>query len=228
MYKLGIIIQLMVAIAFTIAFALSFSEEESIKENSRVQVTEKVTNLVESRIDLAEELVNTKKAKALLEDHQLEVIHSEIALFRENPQQYVMQMTQDEVAVQKNEFKSKNPLTNALMDKVLGWKKGIKKHIEKAYSNLLLDIRIFCLTNVIGLLLASLILVKRDALGKHAVAASVILTGVISLSALSYLDQSWLYSILLNSYAGYGYPAGIFGTFLWVFYEYHYKNKVRE
>jgi len=225
MYKAGITIQLVFAVLFSVALTMSFTESERIKENSRVQVTEKVTRIVESKIDLAEEAVNSKKAQSLLADHQIEVIRAEVSSFRENPENYVNQMTQDESEVTDRSYSSRNPLTKALLEKVFGWKKDVKKHIEKAYSNLLIDIRIFCLTNIIGLLLAALVLFKREGLGKYAVAASSILTGIIMISALSYLDQSWLFSILLNSYSGYNYPVGIFGTFLWIFYEYRKSKK---
>jgi len=225
MYKVGITVQIAFAILFSIAFVLSFTEAEKIKEDSRVQVTKKVIVMVESKIDLAEEVVNSKKAQSLLADHQIEVIRAEISSFRESPENYVTQMTQDESEVKDSSYSSGNPLSKALLEKVFGWKKGIKKHIEKAYSNLLTDIRIFCLTNIVGLLLAAIVLYKREVLGKHAVAVSSILTGVIALSALSYLDQNWLFAILLNRYVGYGYPVGIFGTFLWVFLEYHKSKK---
>jgi len=225
MYKVGITIQLVFAILFSVALTMSFTESEKIKEDSRVLVTEKVILMIESRIDLAEEVVNSKKAQSMLADHQIEVIRAEVSSFRENPEKYVIQMTQDESEVTNSNHSSNNPLVKALLEKVFGWKKGVKKHIERAYSNLLTDIRIFCATNIIGLFLAALVLFKRREFGKYAVAASSILTGVIALSAFSYLDQSWLFSILLNRFSGYSYPVGIFGTFLWIFYEYHNRKK---
>ena len=221
MYKIVITTQLSFALLFSFALVATFTEAENIKERSRVQITEKVVGMVGSKIDLAEEVMNSKKVETYLADYQIEVINSEIASFRANPQSYIEQMTQDKTEVSSNEVETNNPLAKVLIEKVFGWKNNIKNHFDNTFSKLLTDLRIFCVTNVVGLFLAALVLFKREDYGKYSTTVSVILSDVIALSALSYFDQSWLYSILLNNYAGYGYPLGIISTFCWLFYEYH-------
>src|SRR5690606_14595556 len=112
-------------------------------------------------------------------------------------------------------------LKNALLEKIFAWKKGLKAYFNKTFSRLVLDIRIFLLSNVIALLVAALICYKQAALGKDALVVSAILTAVIAVSALSYLNQNWFFTILLNSYAGYGYIGGILATTAWLYYQYY-------
>ncbi len=208
---------------FVIAFIASFFVVDDLQEKSKVAVTEKVVVSTSSNVAFVEELLNSKAATTYLADYQLETIHEEIDTFKGDPYRYVESLTLDEAqtTIIPPDLKSNNPLKNALMEKVFSWKSGIKDHFNKTFEGLVTDIRIFIVSNIFALLVAALVCYKQNTLGKESMVVSSILTGVIALSSLSYLDQNWLFTIILNSYSGYSYPVGILMTTLWLYYEYY-------
>jgi len=221
-YKIVIALQIIFVAMFLLGFVATFTEQERVKEDSREIITDKVVRAVNSQVGLAEELLNTKFAKNGLADYQIETLKAEIASYKQDPRGFVAQVTLNRELSEPPT--SANPLKNALLRKIGAWKAGIKARVNSAFDNLILDLRIFSMTNVIGLLVAAVVLLKRHNFGGYSVSASLILSFVIASSAFSYADQSWLYSILVNSFYGYSYPAGIVGCFAWMFYE-HYKSQ---
>ncbi len=219
-----------VLIGFQSAFLLlflgtlvsSFFIVDKIAENSKAIVTEKVVSGTKSKIALVEEAINSRIAEKILKPYQLEAIKAEISAYQEDPYQYISSLTLDSTQTQISsiEIDSKNSLTNKLLEKISSWKQSLKTYFELTFSGLIRDIRIFLLSNVIGLLIALVVSVKSEQIGKRALAISVIMSFAIAISALTYLNQNWLYTILLNSYAGYSYPIGIFLTSLWLGFEY--------
>ena len=219
--------QIIFAALFFVSVVATFFVKDKIQNDSREIITKKVSSGISSRIDLVEELINTKKAKVLLADHQIEVIKQEITKFRKDPDSYVSVMTLPNADANffPDELKSQNPLKDALIKKVFSWKQNIKEHFNNSFERLVFDIRLFLVSNVIGLLSAALISWHSERLGKHAIAASLILTGVIIMSSISYVNSNWLYDILLNSFAGMAYPVGILLTSGWLFWNYYAAEK---
>jgi len=215
-------IQTVFIVVFFIAFVVSFFVVEHIEEKSRVLVTDKVVQGTTSKIDFAEELLNSKASVMYLKKYQIEVIRKEIDIFRADPHIYVESV----VVGNKNtgavplEFHTNNPLKAALFEKIFSWKQGLKSYFDKTFARLIVDVRIFLGTNVVALLIAVFICFKAPALGNRAMALSIIITLATALSALSYINDSWLIKILLNSYAGYGYTGGIAFLTGWLYFEY--------
>ena len=215
-------LQVVFMLAFLSSFITSYFVMDSMKEKSREVVTQKVSSGLLSTIVVAEEFLHSPKVKALLADHHIEVINREIGEFKEKPVEYISQMTNSETEVDPVpvDLRSESKLKNALLAKVFAWKLNIKDHFQATFEALVFDVRLFLLSNVFGLLIAALINWHRENLGKHAVVVSLVLTSAIFLSAFSYINANWLYSILLNSYAGFAYPAGVVVTACWLFWEY--------
>jgi hypothetical protein len=212
-------------VVFFIAFVLSFFVVEKIEEESRFLVTEKVVKGTSSKIDLAEELLNSKAAEMYLKGYQIDVIRKEIDKFKTNPYNYVESLTigAENAVSLPPEFETNNPLKAALFEKVFSWKQGLKNYFNKTFSGLIADIRIFLGTNLVALLIAAFVCFKGSSLGKRAMVLSTIITIATALSAFSYINQNWLLNVLLNSYAGYGYASGIAFLTGWLYLEYSEK-----
>lgn len=221
--------QITFAFVFVVAFIASFLVVDELKARSKVAVTEKVVVSTSSQIARAEELLNSKAATKYLAGHQLEVIREEIEGYKGDPYGYVESLTLNEArtTIIPPDLKSSNPLKNAFLNKVFSWKLGIRDHFTKTFEGLERDVRIFIMSNIIALLMAAFVCYKQHSLGRESMVVSSILTGVVALSSLTYLDQNWQVTIILNSYSGYGYPIGILTTTIWLYYEYYKaKNEV--
>ncbi len=226
MKKLLITVQLIFALIFGAMLMGSFFVVEDIQDKSRDQITEKVVQSISSKLTFAEEVLNSKAASNYLKDYQIETIREEINSYKSDPSSYVESVVQDE---SKSEvipplLASKNPLKNLLLEKIFSWKKNLKNYFNKTFDHLVFDIRLFITSNIVALLGAAFACYRQSTLGKDAIAISTILTIAIALSSIGYLDQNWFYSILLNSYAGYGYPLTILSTTAYIYYQY-YKNE---
>ena len=210
---------------FLITFVASFFVVDKIEKESRSFVTEKVVKGTSSKIDLAEEVLNSKAARKYLKDYQINVIHKEIDTFKTNPHSYVesLTMAKGNAQVLPPALKTNNPFKAALFKKIFSWKQGLKSYFNKTFSGLIIDIRIFLGTNVIALLIAAFICLKATSLGNRAMVLSTIITIVTGLSVISYINENWLINILLNSYAGYGYSVGIVIFTIWLYLEYSVK-----
>ena len=220
--------QLLFSFLFAIALISNFFTVDDIANKSRKVITNKVVKEIDSKVNLAEEVLATKAAKTYLETYQIEAISEEIVEFRRNPHRYVEAVTlsSSETSLIPVEMRSDNPLKNRLMGRIFLWKTSIKEHFENTFGGLVKDIHIFLFTNMMGLAIAAAIGIKSTSLGKSATTVSLILTFTIVISALGYMDKNWFYTILLNNYAGYSYPLGVFVTTLWLCYEY-YKDRDR-
>lgn len=80
-----------------------------------------------SKIDFAEEALNSKAANMYLKDYQIDVIRSEIDSFKNNPYGYVESVTMNKESenVLPPEFRTANPLKAALFEKLFQWKQYI-------------------------------------------------------------------------------------------------------
>jgi hypothetical protein len=190
--------------------------------DSRAFITQKLVAGISSNIDSTEKILNTQKMKNLLSDSQIEIIQSEISVFRKNPTEYVSGMIMNPPITEVSPFDltSEKPLNKVLLIMALSWKQNIKAHFDKTFAGLLFDIRLFLLSNVIGLFMAAFIARHNEKLGKHALVGSLILTGVIIFSSFTYINSNWFYNILLGRYTGIAYPVGVFIISLGLYVDY--------
>jgi len=213
-------IQLAFIVLFVIAFISSFFVVEPLKEQSRVSVTEKVVSSVSSKVAIAEELLNSKAASKYLADYQIEAIRDEINQFKNDPYDYVEAMTLDDSKshITLPEASNSNPLKNMLVKKIFSWKTSIKAYFENTFDGLIFDIRAFLVSNLIALTIGAFISYNNQLLGKETIIVNTILTSVVILSSLLYINQDWFFTILLNRYNGYGYLFIVLIMTTWLYY----------
>jgi len=205
------------------------SELESIRNHVLLmgglvekQLTDAITAISSMDVSLAEEVLNSKAAKNYLEEYQIEVIEKEISEFKRDPHLYVGSITQQDanVSALPSEFKTNNPLKAALFEKVFSWKQSLKSYLDGTFSKLITDIRIFLATNVVALFIAAFVCIRSEKLGGRPMVISSVITIATALSTYGYVNDNWLFNILLNSFAGYGYSAGIVSLSAWLYFEY--------
>lgn len=229
MKKVLLSLQVFFGLFFLLSFVVSFFIVGEIQERSRDLVTEKVIAGTLPKVGFAEELLNSKAAKNYLENYQLDVIKQEIAEFKKDPHFYVSSIIQRDADVSElpSEFKTNNPLKAALFDKVFSWKQNLKSYLDGTFSKLITDVRIFLATNVIALFIAAFVCFRSERLGGRAMVISSIITTATALSTYGYVNDNWLFNILLNSFAGYGYSAGIVSLSAWLYFEYEDRFQAR-
>ncbi len=220
MNKILMPIQITFIVIFTIAFILSFFVVDSLKVQSKTAVTEKVISFVSSKISIAEELLNSKATSKYLADYQIEAIFDEINQFKNNPKDYIEAITLDgsKTNILPPKVSDSNPLKNMLMKKIFSWKTSIKGYFKNIFDGLIFDIRAFLISNFIALVIGAFISFNNQLLGKETIIVNTILTSVVVLSSLLYINQDWFFTILLNSYNGYGYLLFVFLMTVWLYY----------
>lgn len=225
MKKLLIFVQILFACIFLVAFVSSFFVVDIVKEKARHAITEKVVASTTSKVALAEELLNTKAANRYLQDYQIDVIKDELATFKADPNAYVQAMTMSntDIPIIPPSLTSKNPLKNAFFEKIFFWKKDLKSYFNKSFSALINDIRTFLVINAVALIVAAFVGLRATSLNGGLMSLSAAITLATILAVSCYVDQDWLFSILLNSYMGYGYASGIIFLTAYLYFEY-YKN----
>lgn len=219
-------IQILFIFVFSGLFVATFTHVETIINESKDAVSQKVTASASSKVDLAEEILQSNAAEKILKPYQIEAAKDEIRIFRENPSEYVASIVKGDHEIPKGKIDyGANPLKKALTDKIFSWKTSLKVHFENTLSNLIRDIRIFLISNIVALSVAAAVVLRPGLIGKKAQAVSAIVTLVVATSIVTYVDRNWLYAIILNNYAGYGYPLSLLLTSLWLCYEYIKGNR---
>jgi len=218
-------IQFICLIFFLLGFLVTFFMANEIREHSRSAITESLAKKVEKSMTLTEELVESPKVQEYLAQHQIEVIKEEIALYRNDTNSYVTNLTTETGVPSSVVVETKNPLKKRLFQKIFGWKKGIKEKFKKSFNGIVLDVQIFLFSNIFAFGAALYLNRKTEGNDRNYYIASTILTLSIILSIAGYLDQNWFFKFLLNDFAGWGYPAGLILLFGWLLFNYHQSKK---
>jgi len=213
-------VQILFISLFLAALVASFFTVDLIKEKSRDAVTEKVVHSLTAKVAFAEEVLNSKAAPTFLAPYQIDTLRDEIARYKNDPFAYVEAMTKDETTsrVTPPQTAGSSPLQKSLMEKVVSWKMSIKHYFDKTFEGLVIDLRIFLLSNVIALAVGAFVGIRTRLLGDDGMLLNIILTGVVALSSLFYIDKNWFFTILLNNYSGYGYPFTVLLMTGWLYY----------
>jgi hypothetical protein len=185
--------------------------------NKRIQpsVTELV-NLVEmsERANPIGEKLNELRRKFRGER---QVLREEIELYRKDPLSYLRSLTGSPAT---DPLTTVTPATDHESDrseaaqKVDSWKAAIHRHFDRVFDRIILDLRIFATSNLIGFGLAFWLMHLRANIDLlPCVIISAILTAAILYSSMMYWDQNWFFTILLDSYMGLWYPLMLVLTF---------------
>lgn len=213
-----IVIQLILSAAFAVLFVWSFFTEEYIRNESKSYISLKVIKIIDPQVAIAEELLNGPGVAKVLNNHQIEAIKAEVAHYIKSPSQYVLEVVDSKVTVPTLITEDMNLASKFLLNKIGSWKSRIASYFAKTFNRLIIDIRIFLASNMIALLIASLVIYGSES--KARLTVSIILTFVIALSIWAYLSQSWFFNILLNNHMGIAYPVTLMFLWGWLLYDY--------
>lgn len=138
-----------------------------------------------------------------------EKLHRELADYQSAPKKWLLKIAEKsgERAADFEFPEIKNPLVRKGVDVLKKSISGLSRHFRESYSNLILDLRIFCGTNALALSLATcLLFVARTAQMRFWLGAwAVVLIFSTAFWAYSYLHQNWTWNILFNDYFGWSY-----------------------
>ena len=223
-------LHLVLALLFAGCFVYTFAGQQHIETYARGYVTHKTVNLVTPAFDATEKALQTDLAQKLLTPDQATAIETEIAAFRANSKDYILNVTAtpptpaSDPTTPSLKSTAERALTAIkkkglpLSDKVEAVKEHIRNHYQNSLQALLLDLRIFSGTNVLAAGLACF-LAHRSQSGpsRPLVLITIFLTAALVLSIWSYLDSLSFLSIVLNSYLGWYYPITVTALFLLFF-----------
>lgn len=226
-------LHLVLAALFACCFAYTFIGQQRIETYAQDYVSLKTEQLVTPAIDATEKALQTDLAQKLLTPTQVVMIETEIASFRTNPKDYILNVTatppvptpEDSTPTLRSTadraLAAMKKKTLPLSDKIAAIKEHIHSHYQNTLQALLLDLRIFSGTNVLAAGLACFLAHRsQNRPSRPLVLITLFLTAALVLSIWSYLDSLSFLSILLNSYLGWYYPITVAGLFF-LFYLHH-------
>lgn len=224
--KVLIAFQLLGAVAFTVMFFITIVGLDHIKELSREFLTTKLESSSGTAVSVAEEALSSKAIQKILSEEQIQTFVAEIELYHQNPRDYVETLTSETKEISKSsveDMETLSPLVRPLAEKVLMWKAHIKKHFNELFMKIVIDLRIFALSNIIGFGMAFWLLRQNSVDDKRYVVGSLLLTVAIAFQAMMYVDQNWFFTLLFDSFLGVTYPALICITWGKLMYD-HFKS----
>lgn len=220
-------LHLALVILFAGCFAYTFIGQQRIEAYARDYVTLKTERLVTPAFDATEKALQTDLAQKLLTPAQATAIETEIASFRVNPKNYILNITSTPPSptgdgslpslrsTADRALAAIKKKTLPLSDKIAAIKEHIRSHYQNTLQALLLDLRIFSGTNVLAAGAACFLAHRsQNRPSRPLVLITIFLTVALGLSIWSYLASMDFLTILLNTYMGWYYPITIAALFL--------------
>ncbi|MEO5716776.1 MAG: hypothetical protein ABIT37_25075 [Luteolibacter sp.] len=171
----------------------------------------KTRTFVDPAIPKMEELLGQSAIGGRLPQSVREKLETEIMNYRQTPDAWLSRLadgTKDRA--QKFDLPAiRNPLARAALDFVTRRMGGARAYFKSSFDNLILDLRIFALTNLTAFLTATMLcFVAKTPFWRFRLS---IWSGLLFVSTLIsiflYAGQSWLWNILANHYGGWTYAA---------------------
>lgn len=197
---------------------------DKIREGFRTVINQDLAHRLEKPVGLAEKALKVPGVELIVSADKLKTVQEEITLYRVDPLEYVASLTGNTDASKdrlEETMKTANPAQKAVLEKIIGWREKIKTHFAIAFDDITTYLIGFLATNTVALLFAMYLIrwTKRDI--PHLTSTSVILTIVVALSSVLFIDRSWFYAIIRSDFNLYTYPFGLLMTFLYVMVKYH-------
>lgn len=164
---------------------------------------------IRPRLEPVVKFLEAPKLMGKLPSSVEEKLRNELTDYQSDPKKWLLEISQA-TGERAGDFEFpeiKNPLARKGLDLLARNLSGAREHFRKSYNNLILDVRIFCGTNVVALLLATWLLVAaRSPQMRHWLGAwSIVVLISTAFWTDAYLHQSWTWSILFNDYFGWSY-----------------------
>jgi hypothetical protein len=197
---------------------------DKIREGFRTVINQDLAHRLEKPVGLAEKALKVPGIEQIVSADKLRTVQEEITLYRVDPLEYVASLTGNTDASKdrlEETMKTANPAQKAVLEKIIGWREKIKTHFFIAFDGITTYLIGFLATNTVALLFAMYLIRWARTDIPDLTSTSVILTTVVALSSLLFIDRSWFYAIIRSDFNLYTYPSGLLMTFFYVMYKYH-------
>jgi hypothetical protein len=202
------------AVVFAGFLAYTLVLRSHVEATGREFVTQKTVEHSRPLVDSAEALLNGKTAQLLLSKKLEETVRSEIAEYRQSPQAYIAELTG------KKALRVPEVANDKVLQTVVGWKKRVVDYYDKVLDGLVLDLRVFALTNVVAACAAVWFAVRAtERMQTRLLLVSGVLCASMVLCTLQYYDSLTFFKIITNSYSLSAYPLGLTAMFVWLYSE---------
>ncbi|NNF68053.1 MAG: hypothetical protein HKM98_11145 [Gammaproteobacteria bacterium] len=215
-----LIFEVLGAALFAVAFLFTFQSQEWLLEKSKDVIQKEIRPKADFAVELADEGLRSKLAASYLTDAQIRDSLAEIELYRADPKKYIQSVTGFGFTLDVDSGEG-NTSVAGLAAKFLNWKARIRGYFSQTFESLISDLRLFLFSTAVAFGIAAFLISRAEKPAKKYLVASAILALATVFSALAYVDQNWFFTVLLNSYMGWGYPAGIALMFGWLMYDYY-------
>lgn len=203
--------------------ATTFFSKAVIVREARQFALNKTQAYMDPAISKAEKLYANPLVEKSLSPLMKLKLKREIASYRESPEKWLLEIAEGTRDRARNlDFPEvRNPLARTALDYISKRVAQARGHFENSFSNLILDLRIFAITNSCAFLSAAcLCLMARTKQARYWLCAwSAGLFVATLMAACFYSGQSWIWSILTNSYLGWSYVSFHCGITLYLFYK---------
>lgn len=196
------------AISLALLAATFFAEGVIVRE-ARQFALNKTRSYLDPAIPKAEKLLENPLLSKTLPPSVRGKLKGELADYRESPDKWLLEIAEGtQNRARDFEFPEvTNPVARTTLDFMAERLAQARGHFEDSFSNLIRDLRIFAITNGCAFLVAGwLCLVAKTKQSRYWLGAwSASLLVATLLASYLYAGQSWVWSILANSYYGWTY-----------------------
>ena len=215
MRRATIITNCLTAAFFSSFLAYTFLARPHLDGLARDFVTEKTIEYSKSVVDLADVLLQTPLSQAKLDDRQRTAIQDEIALYRSDPRAYVSDLTRQQERVPAV------TTTNSVHQRVASLKEGIRMFYNNTLNKLIVDLRIFSVTNLVaGLIALGLAWRSQSGVRTSVVCFSLMIFIGVVYNACLYVDDLTFFRILFRLHMGWWYPVILCVTVIGLYRDY--------
>jgi putative effector of murein hydrolase LrgA (UPF0299 family) len=134
-------------------------------------------------------------------------ITSEISAYRADPLRYIDQVTSGKATPQAEGWMAKaSAALQASAKKSVSLPQMIGDHFRRVFENLLLDLRIFAISNIIGYAVVALLTHGLSEQSRRLQIQAFILFLATGYALSVYIKQDWFFNLLLDHHMGLIYP----------------------
>jgi hypothetical protein len=215
--KLLVIFSLLGVFIFSAALSFTVTNREQVKEYSRDYINSRIEPSVTTNVSL---LKDKYLNKLKLVPRLFDITTREVTRYDKDPIFYINEITSGNRKYSMPEGVSKLPkFLQGSVAKSVAIGNAVKDHFKRVFDNIIIDLQVFCLTNIIGFLLVLALILFGKVKDNRVYIPAFILFTAIGYGMFSYVDQSWFFNILLDSHMGIWYPLLIISTSVWLWYK---------
>ena len=213
-----------IVLVFFICFpAYTFVARRHLDSLARDFVTEKTLDYSRPIVKLAAESLDSPLVKKLLSDEQETAIRHEIAGYENDPGGYIADLT----GQQRSDVQVAN--ANPLVDKVVSIKDEIRKFYDNTLKALIVDLRIFSISNLIAAMIAFGLAYRSPTdIRKPIVWFSFLMFVAVLYCSYLYVDDLTFFRILFRAHMGWGYAAFLSVMIVALYLDYGHHANAKE